>query len=421
MGGKLHLYMRENSKFWQCATFLNGFNHRASTKQESLAQAKDFAEDWYLTLKGKLLKGELADKKRYQGQIKFREASEKYMREFRVLTEGHRSPIYVDAHQRRLNNHILPFMGDKYLPEITPRLLQDYRIHRHEKATERRGKPLARNTIHQEIVVIRQVLKAAVRHNWLTVMPDLSDPFRKQTKISHRAWFSPEEYKTLYKATRERADSPRRVRYEWESEQLHDFVLFMVNTGLRPDEAWRLEFRDVKIAHDDGLNETILEISVRGKRGVGYCKSMPGAVLPFKRLQKRMRSVETKDDAGKSVTAEVLPAPTDLLFPKRHTELFDIILEELNLKKDRDGRARTTYSLRHTYICLRLMEGADVYQVAKNCRTSVEMIEKHYAAHLVNTIDTTAVNVRKNMRQKSFTDEDAPRPRSRGRRRQKPQ
>lgn len=195
----------------------------------------------------------------------------------------------------------------------------------------------------------------------------------------------------------------------------------MVNTGLRPDEAWRLEFRDVKIAHDDGLNETILEISVRGKRGVGYCKSMPGAVLPFKRLQKRMRSVETKDDAGKSVTAEVLPAPTDLLFPKRHTELFDIILEELNLKKDRDGRARTTYSLRHTYICLRLMEGADVYQVAKNCRTSVEMIEKHYAAHLVNTIDTTAVNVRKNMRQKSFTDEDAPRPRSRGRRRQKPQ
>lgn len=44
----------------------------------------------------------------------------------------------------------------------------------------------------------------------------------------------------------------------------------MVNTGLRPDEAWRLQFRDVKIAYDDGLDETILEIEVRGKRGVGY-------------------------------------------------------------------------------------------------------------------------------------------------------
>ena len=50
------------------------------------------------------------------------------------------------------------------------------------------------------------------------------------------------------------------------------------------------------------------------------------------------------------------------------------ILDELSLKTDRDGRARTAYSLRHTYICLRLMEGADIYQIAKNCRTSVEMV-----------------------------------------------
>ena len=39
------------------------------------------------------------------------------------------------------------------------------------------------------------------------------------------------------------------------------------------------------------------------------------------------------------------------------------------------------------------MEGADIYQIAKNCRTSVEMIEKFYAAHLKNMIDASAVNV----------------------------
>jgi hypothetical protein len=39
------------------------------------------------------------------------------------------------------------------------------------------------------------------------------------------------------------------------------------------------------------------------------------------------------------------------------------------------------------------MEGADIYQVAKNCRTSVEMIEKHYAAHIKNTLDASAINV----------------------------
>jgi len=57
------------------------------------------------------------------------------------------------------------------------------------------------------------------------------------------------------------------------------------------------------------------------------------------------------------------------------------VLNELDLKIDRDGQRRTAYSLRHTYICFRLMEGADIYQIAKNCRTSVEMIEKHYASH----------------------------------------
>ena len=67
----------------------------------------------------------------------------------------------------------------------------------------------------------------------------------------------------------------------------HDYVLFMANTGLRPDEAARLEFRDVAIVTDEATGERILEIEVRGKRGVGYCKSMTGAVMPFERLRKR--------------------------------------------------------------------------------------------------------------------------------------
>ena len=68
---------------------------------------------------------------------------------------------------------------------------------------------------------------------------------------------------------------------------------------------------------------------------------------------------------------------------------------DAKLKFDRNDKARTAYSLRHSYICFRLLEGADIYQVAKNCRTSVEMIEKHYAAHLKDMIDTSLVNVRR--------------------------
>ena len=39
------------------------------------------------------------------------------------------------------------------------------------------------------------------------------------------------------------------------------------------------------------------------------------------------------------------------------------------------------------------MEGADIYQIGKNCRTSVEMIEKYYAAHIKTNLDAAAINI----------------------------
>ena len=254
------------------------------------------------------------------------------------------------------------------------------------------------------MITLRHVLKTANRHGWLDHLPDMSAPYRSSGKIAHRAWFSPEEYQRLYRATRKRAKHPEHPKWKWETEQFHDFVLFMANTGLRPDEASRLEFRDVVIVDDDSSGERILEIEVRGKRGVGYCKSMPGAVRPFERLRDRERAVASANPTAsgkqKGVSRgggkeKAKPGPTDLIFGKTQRDLINIVLDELNLKLDRDGQRRTAYSLRHTYICMRLMEGADIYQIAKNCRTSVEMIEKYYAAHIKNMLDASAINVRR--------------------------
>lgn len=380
LGGLVQLYKRDNSRFWQCYARVGQQTHRTSTKHEALAQATDFAEDWYLELRGKNRVGAIKSGK------SFKFAADRFIDEYAVLNEGQRSPVYIENHRRRLRLYLIPFFGKNSVNEITPGLVQDYRIHRvkFDRHGEPRvkgtanGIPPSRSTIHQEIVCLRQVLKYANRQGWLTYLPDISPPYKASGKIGHRAWFSPEEYKLFYQATRERAKNPLNERWRSECENLHDFVLFMVNTGLRPDEATRLEFRDVAVVTDDATGERILEIEVRGKRGVGYCKSMPGAVFPFQRLQKRNK--------GKA---------TDHLFPKIQRELINTILDELGMKLDRDGNRRTAYSLRHTYICLRLMEGADIYQIAKNCRTSVEMIEKFYASHLKNTLDASAINVRK--------------------------
>jgi integrase len=393
LGGKVHVYKRPNSTCWQCSSYLAGKNRRTSTKEESLSKAKEFAEDWYLQLRGKLRSGDLKSGKT------FREAADQYLREFDIITQGQRSKTYARGQHARANGHLVPFFGRLVLAEVTAGKVQEYRIRRLEEAMASRGKPPAHNTMHQEIVTLRQIMKTAIRHGWIDHIPDLSEPYRSSPKISHRAWFSPDEYKLLYEATRKRAHAPKQPRFRWEAEQLHDYVLFSANTGLRPDEARRLQFRDVTVVEDEGSGQTILEIEVRGKRGVGYCKSMAGAVRPFERLKARLRPESAGPGrAGSRVESMAkgqwrTPGLTDLLFPKWQRELFNAILNEENLRADRDGRPRTAYSLRHTYICLRLLEGADIYQIAKNCRTSVEMIEKYYAAHLKTQLDASAINI----------------------------
>lgn len=378
LGGKVQVFKRGDSPVWHCRASVGREQHRASTKQTGLAQAKDFAQDWYLELEGK---------NRWGGGFAsgktFAAAADKFLEEYEVITHGERSPIYVEGNKRRIRKHLLPFFGTKRLKQITPGLVQEYRAARLASRVPGRKDPLtgelkrpARNTLHQEIVTLRQILKTAHRHGWIDNIPNLATPYRASNKISHRGWFSPNEYRQLYLAASERSKTAHRADYRANYQALYDFIIFMANTGLRPDEALRLEVRDVVVVKDQATDERILEIEVRGKRGVGFCKSMPSAVAPFARLKKACGG-----------------EPATRLFKPQVTKLFTRLLADLNLKVDRDGQPRAAYSLRHTYICLRLMEGADIYQIAKNCRTSVEMIEKYYASHLKNTLDASAINV----------------------------
>ena len=407
MDGKVHVYKRGRSSFWQCSTYMHGRNHRKSTKHESLAMAMDYAREWYMAVYVDNMRMQqsthsqaLLDKTSSFQQTEppapslhrpapaprkkvakssghtFAEAAEKFMNEYSVITQGERNKVWSEGHMSRAKVHLVPYFGDMPVKDINAGLVQEYRIARNTNGYK--GRIPSRSTLHHETVTLRLILKTAHRYGWIDTVPDISPPYKASGKVKHRAWFSPEEYKMLYEATRERAKNPSRERYRTAWENLHDYVLFMANTGLRPDESGRLEYRDVTIVTDQDSGERLLEIEVRGKRGVGYCKSMTGAILPFQRMQKRHNG-----------------QPTDKIFGKTPRDLLNKVLDDLNLKTDRDGNVRTAYSLRHTYICLRLMEGADIYQVAKNCRTSVEMIEQFYAAHLKNTLDASAINVRK--------------------------
>src|SRR5258708_31657424 len=137
LGGKVPVYKGLNSSLWQCSSYFAGKNRRTSTKDESLSKAKEIAEDWYLQLRGKLRNGEIKTEKT------FREASELFLREYDIITQGQRSRIYVEGQHSHSRVHLLPFFGSLGLSEITSGKVQDYRIHRHEETVKKRGKPPA--------------------------------------------------------------------------------------------------------------------------------------------------------------------------------------------------------------------------------------------------------------------------------------
>ena len=61
-------------------------------------------------------------------------------------------------------------------------------------------------------------------------------------------------------------------------------------------------------------------------------------------------------------------------------EGFNAVIEEAGVETDANGNKHVIYSLRHTYITFRLQFGEkiSIYALAKNCRTSVSMIEAYY-------------------------------------------
>src|SRR5665811_2101212 len=143
MSSALQVYKREDSRHWQCSTYLGGKKRSITTRKESLERAKDFAEDWYLRLKDSSRRGEINNEKTFQ------HASDQFLREYEIITEGQRNPQYVQGHGRRLRMYLLPFFGKFGLSQVTAGQLQEYRIHRKERAIAERGKAAARNTLHQ--------------------------------------------------------------------------------------------------------------------------------------------------------------------------------------------------------------------------------------------------------------------------------
>jgi len=78
-------------------------------------------------------------------------------------------------------------------------------------------------------------------------------------------------------------------------------------------------------------------------------------------------------------------------------QLFHWVMDACGLGKGPLGQKRTLYSLRHTAITFRLLygQGIDMLTLARNARTSVNMIERFYASSLSGEMNVGMLHSRR--------------------------
>ena len=219
------------------------------------------------------------------------------------------------------------------------------------------------------------------------VIDDVPDTPRTRQKDNPRPFFrfyplvpkDRDAYKKLLNTAKEIADKKLTIRGVTVTDELHDLILFITHSFVRPTitELYSLRHNDVEVAD---MPKRLLVTVRNGKTGFRTANTMPGAVGVYSRIKRRYPDAKGED---------YLFFPQ---YPNRETasrivqRQFNTAMDRAKLKHDPfTNTNHTVYSLRHTAICMRIIlsEGrVNIFNLAKNAGTSVDQIERFYARNL---------------------------------------
>jgi integrase len=269
-----------------------------------------------------------------------------------------------------------------------------------------RSKGLASPTIRQVLQCFKKIHEYGVQKGLYKGSINLPKISQKNVP---RGGFSPKEYLTLYRGAKqfskrqpqlihiceceaqtEARGAPARSLYGSKDsfpDYFHLMISFMVNSFLRPGDLKRIRYKHIEVA--DGARLYLrLRIPDSKGHGGGCVITMPRAARAYRLLMTQFGRTPQSDPEDYLFYPEWADRDAVMMAMGIH---FRRLLESTGLREGVRGQTRTLYSLRHTAIMNRLKYGAriDLLTLARNARTSVQMIDKFYAADL-----TAEMNVR---------------------------
>ena len=346
-----------------------------STAEDTLIRAREVAQELALSL----LKAE----KPVEKEFTFRHFALKLLHRSSLQHQtGERSHGYMKALHWAVQNEdwgLLRFFGEKDVRQIRTNTYQEYLA----DLTKRRPDlaPSTRNTL---MAAFRNVMKIARDEGAIDIVPQTP---RTKLKDNPRPFFrfhplvskEDDNYQKLLRTVREMIAQGLTVRGLVVTEELYDLILFLTHSFVRPisSELYAIKHSDVTVAEDPRR----LIVTVRdGKTGYRAANTMEAAVSVYERILKRYPDAKPEDYIFYPQYQNRTTASTML------QRTFNEVLRQGGIETDTaTGKTHTLYSLRHTAICMRIInsEGkVNIFNLAKNAGTSVDQIERVYARFL---------------------------------------
>ena len=330
---------------------LRGEHFRESTKTTNLDKATEIAKRKFHELEyrgeqGHALKGTM-----------FSVLSDLY--KVYLLTQYKKKKLslsYINRQNIVIDTYLIKYFANTLLEHITEPKLAKYQLWRLSQVDD---EPEV-GTLNRERTVIRQMFKFAVEagHMKKADVPCITNDKQKQNRRPHIPLV---EYKRLLKRSLRRIRKAPSAPCKRNRQELHYWMCIMANTGMRPVEAKNLRWCDI-----NDLGNTV-SLDVQGKDKFGELV----ARLPAKYYLEKIRALRSN------------VKPTDTVWEGSFRKGFNMLLDDCGIKKDKNGKNRCPYSFRHTYATNMLVyKNTNIYTLARNMRTSVLMLEKHYS-HLL--------------------------------------
>ena len=373
----LSIYRVANSPYWMVRVWDRKRKKyiTKTTGETSSILAKEAAQSLALSL--------LRAEKPVELEYAFHTYARKLLHKSRLQSDaGERNAQYVKTIHWAVQNAdwgLLDYFGDMDVRKVKSMHFQEYL-----GWLQKKRPALAASTKNTLNATFRNVMKMAVDEGAIDAVP--STP-RSKLKDNPRPFFrfhplvSKEEdaYQALLTAAKQMAEDKVIVRGVPVTDELYDLLLFLSHSFVRPltTELYAIRHSDVTVADDPKR----LVVTVRdGKTGYRAANTMPAAVSVYERIKQRNPNADREDYI---FLPEYLNRTTAAKIIQRQ---FGELMERSGLKVDKStGKTHTLYSLRHTAICMRIInsEGqVNIFNLAKNAGTSVDQIERFYARFL---------------------------------------